>query len=166
MPSLAFNGLPALPATPAPAAVRVQSRHRTRVSQAESGKMLTRAYGGQFYEVSLEYGPMKRADAAPLIAFLQSRQGRDSEFKVELTGFQEVTGAEVANFGNYADDTKLHLITQTSPSLNVYPAARLSGGTFHTDTVYMRASLARDVQEVNIPRDGLIRLSIDLIERL
>ena len=166
MPSPAFDGLPALPMVPKPAAVAVRSNHRTRSTQAESGRTLSRVYGGQFYTVNLDYNPMKRADAAPLIAFLQSRQGKDSEFKVEMGGFQQVAGAEVANFANFGDDTKLHMITQTAPTLEVYPAARYSGGTTYTDTVYMRASLVGDVQEVKIPRNGLIRLSIDLIERL
>lgn len=166
MPSSAFSTLAALPGTPAPAAVRMNSRQRTRASQAESGRILSRAYGGQYFEVTLVYPPMKRSDAAPLIAFLQSRRGRDSVFKVELSGFRVSAGTDVANFGNYDDDTKLHLITATSPALETFPDARASGGQLHTDTVYMRASLSRDAQQIALDRDGLIRLEIDLVERL
>ncbi len=166
MPSPAFSSLTAMPATPVPAAIRINSRQRTRVSQAESGRILSGTYGGQFFEASLVYAPMKRDAAAPLIAFLQSRRGRDSIFKVELTGFRTSAGAEVANFLNYDDDTKLHLITATSPTLETYPTARATGGVHHTDTVFMRASLARDVQQISLDRDGLIRLEVDLVERL
>lgn len=166
MPSPAFSALESLPLVPAPAAFRIQSRHRTRTSRSESGRILSRAYGGQFFEVTLIYNPMKRSDAGPLIAFLQSRTGRSSIFKVELSGMAQTTGSSVANFGNYDDDTKLHLITATTPSLTVTPAARAIGTTFYTDTVYVRASLANDVQAVSLGRDGLIRLEIDLVERL
>ncbi len=151
---------------PAPAGLRIQSSHRSRISQAESGRILSRSYGGQFYQVSLVYNPMKREDAGPIIAFLHSRKGRDSIFKVELSGLAEASGARLANFANYDDDTKLHLITKTTPSLEVTPPARASGSVLVTDTVYMRASLTRDVQEVSLGRDGLVRLELDLIERL
>lgn len=166
MPSPAFASLPALPTAPAPMALRLTSRQRTRTTTAESGKVLSRAYGGQSYEATLVYPPMKRDAAAPLLSFLQSRRGKDSIFKVELSGMREVSGLQIANFGNYNDDTKLHLITQTSPSLETYPAPRQTGASFFVDTVFMRASLARDVQQVTVSRDGLIRLEIDLIERL
>lgn len=155
-----------MPVVPAPAAISVRSRQRTKVSQSESGHMISRAYGGQYYEVTLSYNPMTRAQAAPLIAFLQSLEGRNSIFYVEICGFAGIPGATAANFGNFDDDTKLHMITGSGAG-DVTPAKRMEGASMlYTDTVYMRASLANDVQEVSLGNRGLIRLELDLVERL
>lgn len=151
---------------PAPAAMNVRSRQRTKTSQAESGRILSRAYGGQFFEVTLNYNPMKRSDAAALIAFLQSREGRNSIFKVEISGFAASTGSHMANFANVDDDTKLHLISESDPTTVLSPPPRLTGATVFTDQVFMRASLQNDVQKVELGKNGLIRISVDLIERL
>ncbi len=166
MPSPLFSSLDTLPTVPAPAEMTVRSRQRTKVSQAESGRILSRSYGGQYYEVALRYNPMKRSDAAPLIAFLQSREGRNSIFKVEITGFAATTGSNVANFANVDDDTKLHLIAETDPTTVLTPSPRFTGAILFTDQVFMRASLERDVQEISLARTGLIGLRIDLVERL
>lgn len=168
MPSPFFDGVPAhlfMPMTPAPASVSVRSRQRTRVSQAESGRILSGRYGGQYYEMSLSYNPMTRAQAAPLIAFLQSREGRHGIFYVEVCGFAEADGLQTANFGNFDDSAKLHMVTDGATSA-VTPAARPSSSTLYTDTVYMRSSLSSDVQAIELGRSGLIRLSLDLVERL
>lgn len=164
MPSPQFASLPALPMTPAPAEIRVRSRQRTRVSQSESGHVFTRAYGGQFYEITLTYNPMTRAQAGPLIGFLQSRKGRDSKFKVEITGLAETVGLHVGNFVNFGDTTKLYMITQTGP-LEVTPERADVSDPF-SDEVFIYASLVGDAQEVSLGRSGLIRLEVDLIERL
>jgi len=166
MPSPMFSTIDAMPMVPAPAEMTVRSRQRTKISQAESGRILSRAYGGQYYEVSLIYNPMKRSDAAPLIAFLQSREGRNSIFKVEISGFAATVGSNVANFANVDDDTKLHMIAETDPAVILSPEPRFTGATLSTDQVFMRASLARDVQEISLARTGLIQPRIDLIERL
>lgn len=151
---------------PAPAAIQVQSHQPTRTTKAESGRILSRSYGGQYYQITLIYNLMKRSEAGPLIAFLQSRKGRDSIFRVEVSGFADVPGTEVANFANFDDDTKLHLITSTTPSIEVTPPARAAGSILYTDTVFMRASLAGDAQIVSIERNALVRLEINLVERL
>ncbi|WP_262694486.1 hypothetical protein [Kordiimonas aquimaris] len=164
MPSPQFDSLPAMPAAPAPAAIRVRSRQRTRASQSESGHIFTRSYGGQVYEVTLSYNPMTRTQAAPLIAFLQSRKGRDSKFKVDISGLAEAPGLHVGSFANFSDSTKLYLITGTSP-VEVTPSRSNTANPF-TDTVFMYASLVGDVQEVSLGRGGLIRLEVDLVERL
>lgn len=164
MPSPVFDSLPALPFAPAPAAIRVGSNQRTKISQAESGHIFSRAYGGQLYEATLTYNPMRRDQAAPLIAFLQSREGRSSKFKVDISGFAAMGGEQIGNFANFADTTKLYMITGTSP-LEVTPIRTDTAGAY-TDQVFMWASLRRDVQEVSLGRGGLIRLGIDLIERL
>lgn len=165
MPSPQFDGIAALPMTPAPAALQIRSRQRTKSSQAESGRILSRAYGGQYFMATLIYNPMKRSEAAGLLAFLQSRQGRNSVFKVQISGLAASGGVAVGNFANFDDDTKLHLITDTSP-IAVTPSPRVTGTTLYTDEVFVRASLANDVQLVSLGRGGLIQLEVDIVERL
>lgn len=164
MPSPQFESLDALPMVPAPAAINVRSRYRTRTTQSESGHIFTRSFGGQFYEMTLSYNPMTRAQAAPLVAFLQSRKGRHSKFKVEVSGLSPTAGLQVGNFVNFADTTKLHMITDLSP-FSVTPDRTDVSGPY-TDQVFIYASLRGDVQEVSLGRTGLIRLEIDLVERL
>lgn len=168
MHSPVFDGLSAdlfMPMDPAPAAIVVRSRHRTRVTQAESGRIISGRYGGQYYEVSLSYNPMTREQAAPLVAFLQGQNGRYGVFHVEICGLAHLDGLHAANFANFENDTKLHMV-QDAVSESVIPPARSGGSTLYTDQVFMRASLSSDVQTVELGRTGLIRLSVDLIERL
>jgi hypothetical protein len=170
MPSVLFSAIAdKLPLVPAPASLRVSSRQRTKTSQAESGRILSRAYGGQYFEVTLSYNPMTREQAGPLLAFLQSREGRNSIFKVELSGFADVPGFKIGNFANFDNDTKLHLITGSGSNSVTPPPREPDGnpaGNPITDKVYMRASLTNDAQVVELGRNGLIRLDVDLVERL
>ncbi|WP_417459226.1 hypothetical protein [Kordiimonas sp.] len=155
-----------LPAFPAPASVKVRPHQRTKSTQAMSGRILTNAYGGQFFEMTLVYHPMHRKDAGALIAFLQYQRGRSGTFRVPLDQLTGQAGLKVGNFAMFDNDSKVHIITQTLPSVQVIPAARQSGGTLLTSGVEMRCSLTRDVQEITLGTDGLIRLELDLIERV
>lgn len=168
MPSPFFDGVPAhliMPMTPAPAAMVVRSRQRTRITRAESGRIVSGRYGGQYFELSLSYNPMTRAQAAPLVAFLQSQEGQHGIFYVEVGGLAETEGLQTANFGNFDDAAKLHMITDAATSA-VTPTARAASTTLYSDTAFMRASLVSDVQVIELGRGGLIRVSVDLVERL
>jgi len=154
-----------LPDYPAPASVRVRPKQRTKVSTAVSGKMQSRLYGGQSYAVSLSYNPMRRDQASALIAFLHEMQGRHGIFRVKLPHLSGEEGQVIGNFVNFSDDSKLHMITGVGP-LTVMPAPRVGGGIVDPDGPYLRCSLVRDAQEISLERNGLIRLEIDLIERL
>ncbi len=149
---------------PAPASVRIRPKQRTKVSVAESGKILSRVYGGQTYEASFVYNPMHREQAAPIIAFLHSLQGRNGVFRVKLPQLSGVDGIRVGNFVNFEGDTKLHMITETSP-LEVIPAPR-GGSAVDTQGPYIECSLKNDAQEIKLDRDRLIRLEIDVVERV
>jgi len=154
-----------LPDTPVPAAIRVRPTQRTRASTAISGKMQSRLYGGQSYAVTLSYNLMRRDQAAPLIAFLHEMQGKHGIFCVRLPQLTGVDGLQIGNFVNFADDSKLHMIVGLSP-LTVVPQPRVGGGTVDANSPYLRCSLAGDVQEIQLGRGGLIRLEINLVERL
>lgn len=151
-----------MPETPACASVRIRPKQRTKVTTAASGKILSRTYGGQSYSMVLTYNPMLKSEAAPLIAFLQAQQGRNGIFRVKVP---QINGGEtVGTFVNFEGDTKLHMITADSPRAYI-PAPRGSD-TVDTQPVYMRCSLASDVQEIELDRRGLIKLNIELIERV
>jgi len=153
-----------LPDTPAPASVRVRTKQRTKVSTAVSGKIQSRLYGGQSYAVTLSYNPMRRDQAVPLIAFLHEQQGRHGIFRVKLPQLTGEAGQIIGNFINFTGDTKLHMITEVTP-FTVVPMAR--GGTIvDTQPVYIQCSLVGDVQQIDLGRNGLIRLEIDVVERL
>ncbi len=154
-----------LPDSPAPASVRVRTKQRTKVSTATSGKIQSRLYGGQTYAITLVYNPMRRDQAAPLIAYLHEMQGRHGIFRVKLPQLTGQAGQIVGNFLNFDDDTKLHMIVETSPSLVVVPTQR-GTGLVDSQPVYIQCSLAGDVQQIELGRNGLIRLEIDLVERV
>ncbi|UTW59992.1 hypothetical protein KFE96_06710 [Kordiimonas sp. SCSIO 12603] len=152
---------------PAPAAVRVRTRQRTKVSVAESGRMLSRIHGGQTFEIGLTYNPMLKEQAGPIIAFLQAQQGRNGIFKVKLPQLTGIAGVRLGNFVNFTDSDKLHLITDYT-STNQFSVTPDVIGTPVVDTngPFVRCSLVGDVQEIRLDRDRLIRLQIDVVERL
>jgi len=154
-----------LPEIPAPASVRVRHKQRTKVSTAASGKIQSRLYGGQSYAVTLTYNPMRRDQAAPLIGYLHEMQGRHGIFRVKLPQLTGQPGQIVGNFLNFIGDTKLHMITAETVPLTVMPIAR-AGTLVDSQPVYIQCSLAGDVQQIELGRNGLIRLEIDLVERL
>ena len=154
-----------LPDNPAPASVRVRTKQRTKVSTAASGKIQSRLYGGQSYAITLVYNPMRQDQAAALIAYLHQMQGRHGIFGVKLPQLTGQSGQVVGNFLNFANDTKLHMVTVDSP-LEVEPLPRNGGGVLDANSPYIQCSLAGDVQQIELGRNGLIRLEIDVVERL
>ena len=155
-----------LPASPKPVAVKVRPRQRTKSSQAMSGKIVTSEYGGHLFELTLSYAPMLRAQAAELIAFLHSVRGRGGIFLVPLDQLTGLDGVRVGNFAAFDNDTKIHMITATSRAVTVSPPARVPGGSLTTSNLKMRCSLTNDMQEIALGPNGLVRLEIDLTERL
>ncbi|MFC3051659.1 hypothetical protein [Kordiimonas pumila] len=153
-----------LPATPAPASVRITPRQRTKVSTASSGRILSRLYGGQSYSMTLVYNPMHKATAAPLLAFLQEMQGRHGIFRVDVPQLNGVGGLNVGSFVNFSDDTKLHMITGTGPL--TYSPPQRGSGTVSATSPYMRCSFTSDTQEFSLAKNGLISLQLELVERV
>lgn len=154
-----------LPDSPAPASVRVRTKQRTKVSTAVSGKIQSRLYGGQSYAATLTYNPMRRDQAAPLIAYLHEQQGRYGIFRVKLPQLTGQAGQIVGNFLNYVGDTKLHMIVAEGLSPVTIPAPR-DGSIVDSQPVYIQCSLVGDAQQIELGRNGLIRLEIDVVERL
>ncbi|MBL4837133.1 MAG: hypothetical protein JKY34_06100 [Kordiimonadaceae bacterium] len=154
-----------LPMSPAPAAVRITSHRRTKSTQAASGKILTRQYGGQYFKMSLTYNLMRKDQAGPLLAFLQEQEGRFGIFFVPVDQLSGQAGEVVGNYANFDEALyhKLHMITATSPTA-VNPPYN-GTGVIQTDPAYMRCSLTSDTQNVSLDRKGLIKISLNLVER-
>ncbi len=155
-----------LPAYPKPATMKIRPRQRTKSSQAMNGKILTSEYGGHVFELTLTYAPMLRSDAADLMAFLHAMRGRGGIFLVPLDPPTGQGGVRVGNFAKFSNDTKIHVITATSPAVVVSPPARVPGGTLSTGGLKMRCSLTSDLQVIDLGANGLVRLELDLIERV
>ncbi len=157
---------PTLPLTPAPASVKFRARHRSKTSQSSSGRIISRSYGGQFFEMTLVYPTMTAEQFAPINAFLAAQKGRNEIFYVRVpANMSGSTGTKVGNFAIFDNDWKLHMITDTDP-VAVVPPARQPGGSLITSGLYMRCSMTSDVHEIDINQRGLFRYELDLVERL
>lgn len=157
-----------LPAYPVPSSFQFTSRYRTQTSMAVSGKIIGRKYGGQYYEARLVYPALRRDQLAPIIAFLERQEGRYGIFRVQVpTDMAGQVGDVPGNFANVVGDSlnKLYRVTGSPGDLAVMPTPP-SGSSFTTSGVQMRCSLKNDAQQIVLGRTGLIRLEIDLIERV
>lgn len=156
--------IPTLPTSPAPSAVKFRLKSRSVVSQAESGKMLGRSKGTSYYEMTLTYPPMRRDQFGPLAAFIEEN-ARPAIFNVTVDPLTGSAGEVVGNHVNFDNDTKLYLVTGTGPT-TVTPPMRNTGGNIVTSPVTMRCSLMSDNQQLSIAKDGLVRVEINLVERI
>lgn len=157
-----------LPALPAPASYQFTSRYRTQTSMAVSGKIIGRQYGGHYYECKLVYPELRRDQLAPIIAFLERQEGRYGIFRVTVPAdMAGVTGDVPGNFANVVGDAqnKLYRLTGTPGDLALKPDPP-EGRSFTTTGVEMRCSLKNDAQQIVLGRTGLIRLELDLVERV
>lgn len=154
-----------LPSAPAPQDYRFYSHQPSKWSRATSGRILSRAHGGQAFRLSLSYAPMTRAQFAPISAFLAGLEGRNSIFNVAIPAdMAGESGLHIGNYATYSNDTKLHVITALGPT-EVSPPARYPGGTLTTSGIHMRCSLSSDLQEFSLGRSGLIAFKLELTER-
>lgn len=156
---------PILPNSPLPSAIKISVKSRSVISQAESGKILGRAKGIPYYEMALIYPPMRRDQFGSIQAFLEEN-ARPNIFYVQVGPMTGVAGEIVGNHVNFDNDTKLHLITGTTPSTTVTPPMRNVGGLIISNPVYMRCSLKNDVQKISLGKDGLVRFEMNLVERI
>ena len=154
-----------MPSTPAVQAIKMRSVQRTKSTQADSGKIISRRYGGQLFEATLVFAPMTRDSFAPISTFLTKQSGKNGIFYIRLDPMRSSAGALAGNYVNFANLEKLYLLTDDSAT-SEYPVKPISAGIINTTDVHMRCSLKSDVHEVNLGKDGLVRFEIDVVERL
>jgi hypothetical protein len=79
-------------------------------SQAVSGRTQTRKVGGQRFEFTAKFPPMKRATFAPIDAFIESQEGSLDTFQIVLPVLSDSSGsatgtARAAAAGSVGDST-------------------------------------------------------------
>lgn len=154
---------PLLPATPEPVSYQIRSKTNTLSSESLSGKILTRKVGGQRFEMTLVYPPLKKSEYGALLSFLNEQDGKNGIFYITIPVFGSAAG-NAGEYANYSNHTKLYQIK--ADGTNTLPDLLVTGGTKVTNAVYMRVSLRNDIQEVKYEQDGFVRLEIDVVERI
>ena len=152
---------PLLPISPAPVSYNIRSRVNTLRSESLSGKILTRKVGGQRFEATLVFPPMNRGDFNEIHAFLMEREGNSGIFYIKIPTFGDTHGA-TGEYVNYNNDNKTYMIKADG---GPYPPKLVSGGAL-SNTTYMRVSLRNNVQVIEYGSNGIVRLEMDVEERL
>ncbi len=154
---------PLLPESPAPSSYEIRSKTNTLRSESLSGKILTRKIGGQRFEMSLVYPPMQQQEFGEIISFLNEQDGQNGIFYIRIPTLSGSEGSK-GEYVNYDNHTKLYQVA--SNGVDTIPDTLVAGGNVVTSTVYMRVSLANNVQTVNYGNDGTVRIEIDVVERI
>jgi len=80
------------PTSPGFNAINPSSNRQTLFSQAASGRMQSRKIGGQNWTFTAQYAPMSRAEFAPVLAFVESQNGRHGVFTIVLPVLSNTSG--------------------------------------------------------------------------
>jgi len=154
---------PLLPTLPAPVSYEIKSKVTTLKSESLSSRIVTRKIGGQRFEATLVFPPMNKGDFNEIHAFLMEREGANGIFYIKIPTFGSSAGA-TGEYINYSNSDKLYMVK--SNGVDVYPDQLVPGGTVEMNNVYMRCSLKNDVQVISYGRDGIVRLELDVVERI
>lgn len=175
LPELPFARPGGAKGDPKIASLSIRSVNRSKKNQSINGRIITRSSRAQWYELRLSYAPMHHTQISPIISFLEQCEGQHQEFRVPIFPLTGQYGLAIGQYVNFDNDVKLHMVTETTPTAVVTPPARFENGAMiipqtqnpaDVDTVYMVCSLKQDVQTVDVDNRGLVRLSLDLVERL
>ena len=83
-------------------AINLLSIQKTLFSETDSGKSFRRQVQGQRFSFTVSYPPMKRADFAPIMAFIMKQRSRQEDFttlKASLNALIAEKGAELTSNG-------------------------------------------------------------------
>jgi hypothetical protein len=72
------------PTSPAPSQVDIKTTSPGLITNTLSGKALRTSYGGQYYEFTLKYAPMRQVDFRPIHGFIAQAYGPNLSFEVIL----------------------------------------------------------------------------------
>ena len=154
---------PLLPTSPAPVSYKITSKVTNLKSESLSGKVLTRKIGGQRFEATLTFPPMNRSAFNEIHAFLMEQEGANGIFYIQIPTFGD-TAAVAGEYVNYTNHVKTYMVK--SGGVDTYPDQLVTGGAVDSAGTYMRVSLKNDVQVIEYGADGIVRLEIDVMERL
>jgi hypothetical protein len=168
---------PIMPYDPAPSSFEIRHRRTVLVSDARSGRRVTRRVGGERIEVSLKFPPMQRGDYEPLLTFLRYVGDRNTIMAVRFpiltdgpSGYGE-TGlhlGEYYNINHASNNNQLVQLVSTGPTV-VRPEDRQGNAPvlqpWSVRQPHLKCSLDSDVVIVDYGADDIIRLEVDLVER-
>jgi|AACY02.14.fsa_nt_gi hypothetical protein len=101
-----------LPTSPALRSVNIKHNTPNIVTFAVSGRRQVKSSSAQFFSFECSYAPMKRADAAPIFAFLTAQKGQFETFTVTLPEYSNTqTG--------YSGSTPSVVNTQTAGDASI-----------------------------------------------
>ena len=120
-------------------AINLQSNQKTLFSETDSGKSFRRQVQGQRFSFTVSYPPMKRADFAPIMAFIMKQRSRQEDFTITMPSYLNAQGNEtgtlLVNGSHSASDTTIAIDGFAGDG-----AGRLKAGDllkFAHDKVYM-----------------------------
>ena len=71
-------------AGPGFASIKISSEAPVQINHTNSGRVITRSYGGHMWKINVTYNPMTRAEFEPIYSFLLQRKGRLNPFYIVL----------------------------------------------------------------------------------
>ena len=138
-----------LPDTPKFREVSIKSVNPSIVTLSSSGRRQVKTQNAQFWAFTATYPPLKRAEWAPIAAFIQQQRGSRFAFNVKIPEYSDTLGAVttetlLVNGAHTAGDTS---ITLSSGSINTTGALKAGdfvsfavGGVADHNKVYMVTS--------------------------
>lgn len=154
---------PLLPTSPAPVSYKISSKVNTLRSESLSGKILTRKVGGQRFEATLVFPPMNKSAFNEIHAFLMEQEGSSGIFYIQIPTFGDTHGV-AGEYINYTNHDKMYMVK--SDGVDTMPDVLVTGGTPVSNATYMRCSLKNSVQVITYGQDGVVRLEVDVEERI
>lgn len=154
---------PLLPTSPAPVSYKITSKVNTLRSESLSGHIKTRKIGGQRFEATLVFPPMNKGAFNDIHAFLMEQEGSNGIFFVEIPTFGTTHGVS-GEYVNFSNHNKMYMVK--SNGVDTYPDVLVSGGSVVSNVTYLRCSLKNNLQVIDYGSDGIVRLELDVVERI
>jgi len=153
-----------LPTTPKFQTLNIENWTETISTQADSGRTQRKTYGPQYWKFTASYALGKRADFAPLMAFIAKQRGAFGAFTAKLPEYSDTQGALnkatqtllVDNVGGYAAGTRT-LAVDVSPGVNITGA--LKAGDFINFNGHNKVYMV--IEDVDIDGSGNGSLTIE-----
>lgn len=169
------ESLPRYPYSPTPISFDINHRTKTLVTDARSGRRVTRKIGGERIEMTLKYPPMDEALLGDLLVFLRYVGGRNEPFALRMpiltegpSGYSDAS-IHAGEYYNLSSASLTNQLVQYSGSAGIFrPPAREGLSTLRAwsaNQPHLRCSLNNDVQVAQYGADGFVRLEVDVVER-
>ncbi len=168
------------PADPKPQSWKWTTATPVMSSQALDGRIFTRRIAAHLWQLEVDFRPMKKTEFAPLITAMERLHGQEGALLLPLPTFAGAAGFVPGNFVRFNNHSKIYRLVSvpngqdaaavfTAAGLptgfTIFPAARSVAGILQPADNF-RASLIENEIAEDFDADGLIRLTLNLQERL